>query len=121
MSVRKHDRSIIIISAFQTFRDDNGNDTIKSKPKAGNIVHSSKSLSTILPSGISPKLIAEAKRLPVGDAIATVQQTIHDVIEAHLVTNIHTAESVKRGIVLCEQINKENAVKLNLIQCFVIV
>ena len=58
----------------------------------------------------SETLVVEAKVFPVGDKMAAVEQTINDVIEAHLVTSIHTAESVRRGILLCAAINKQQKV-----------
>jgi hypothetical protein len=58
----------------------------------------------------SEALVAEAKIVPVGEQLLAVEQTTHDVIQAHLITNIHSAESVKRGILMHEAISKNHNV-----------
>jgi hypothetical protein len=59
----------------------------------------------------SETLITEAREVPLGEQQLAVEQTIRDVIEAHSLTNVHTAESVMRGIMMHEAINKTNSVR----------
>lgn len=97
-------------AAYDTMRDNNDNTRHSVSSDS-----SSTTLKTITSQNYSrpsEALMAEAKVFPVGEHLLAIEQTTHDVIQAHVITNIHSVESVKRGILMHEAINKTHSVRI---------